>query len=585
MYDEKKRQWIFQDDEEKARACCARAEGTEEAETLWIAADYLLSRARQQERNIDGVFYMQKAAQSGHADAMFAMGQMAEYGWAVGKSRKNALNWYQKAAKAGQREAGQALRRLKRKQRVKAAAFLAVALAATLISLAVFLLMPGGSSDKNREKSEETPTEDTGRGRVVVGEDTQLEETDTLEEFNESVRELADEYDDELVISGERSTNRLILKFEGKELNLSEFLADRVIARENNMVIIQFASEEEAFQCLESLKEMEQISFVEMDEYNISADPAGSRNTREPQESAESREALDLAARQKPQDQDASSGLQYYTWGCEDMGLDQLALYLAGNAPLQSATVAVLDTGVKPVDGISDRVLPGVDVVMGGDGRTDLVGHGTHVSGTILDCTQGLDVNVLPVGIFGENPYTSTMNICMGLEYAIEQSPEVINMSLGGPIQEEDSWQQELIHQAVSEGITVVVSAGNGDESGTPVDTAGYMPAALDECIVVGAVDREHNIAPFSNYGDSVDVCAPGVDITSYSIRPEGLESMDGTSMAAPHISALAVMLSMYVPDAAPGQIEKYIKDYCVWLGDELYYGEGIPQGAFYIEY
>lgn len=264
--------------------------------------------------------------------------------------------------------------------------------------------------------------------------------------------------------------------------------------------------------------------------------------------------------------------------------MDLLADYLSTHALQQSAVVAVLDTGVLPVEGIRDRILSGTDVVMGGDGRNDLVGHGTHVSGTILDCTQGLDVKILPVGIFGNNPYTSTLNICTGLEYAIGQAPDVINMSLGGPITQEDSLKQALIREAISSGITVVVSAGNGDDAGIPQDTAGIMPAAMKECIVVGAVDQNHTIASFSNYGDSVDVCAPGVNITSYSIRPEGLESMDGTSMAAPHISALAVMLTMYVPDASPAQIEKYIKDYCQNLGDEQYYGEGIPQGAFYIE-
>ena len=59
---------------------------------------------------------------------------------------------------------------------------------------------------------------------------------------------------------------------------------------------------------------------------------------------------------------------------------------------------------------------------------------------------------------------------------------------------------------------------------------------------------------------------------------------MSGTSMAAPHISALAVMLRMYLPDASPEQIEKYIKDYSIYLGDGQYYGEGIPSGLPFIE-
>ena len=563
MYEVKLRKWIFSGDEEKAQEYCRTVSETEDSEILFYAADYLLSRARREERNIDGVFCMEQAAGAGNSSAMYAMGQMAEYGWAVGKSRKNAVKWYRRAAKAGNSQAKKAVRRMRRRRILGCAAAGGVLLAAAAVCLAVLPVLPGENPAGQPVQEEREEEKASGRGEVLVGEDTQLDLTDTLEEFNESVRELSEAYDDELVVSGERSTNRLILHFEGEKLDLTEFLADRVIARENNMVVIQFASEEEARQCIESLKRMEEISFVEMDEYNISG---YSEETGAGQTSF------------------TASGSGYYTWGCEDMGLDRLAAYLSANAVQQSATVAVLDTGVMPAEDTSDRILSGTDVVMGGDGCSDLMGHGTHVSGTILDCTRGLDVKILPVGIFGENEYTSTLYICTGLEYAIGQSPDVINMSLGGPVSEEDGWHQTLIREAVQNGITVVVSAGNGDEAGNPMDTDGIMPAAMEECIVVGAVNRDHKIAFFSNYGESVDVCAPGVDIVSYSIKPEGLESMDGTSMAAPHISALAAMLAMYVPDASPAQIEKYIKDYCQYLGDELYYGEGIPQGIFYIE-
>lgn len=278
------------------------------------------------------------------------------------------------------------------------------------------------------------------------------------------------------------------------------------------------------------------------------------------------------------------SDSKYLTWGCEDMGLDLLADWLSVNAKKKSVVVAVIDSGVKPNDEISDRVLPGSHVVTGGDGTTDYLGHGTHVAGTILDCTQGLDVKVLPVGVFGEEKYTSASSICMGLEYAMSQSPDIINMSLGGGRTEESKWQEKLIHDAISDGMVVVAAAGNGDANRNPVDTAGQSPAAIEECIVVGAIDASHNIGSFSNYGKSVDVCAPGVGIVSYSIKPGSVSTRRGTSQAAPHIAALAAMLRMYVPDATPAQIEKYIKDYCQPLGDELYYGKGLPQASYYIE-
>ena len=556
MYEVKKRRWVFEGDEKLARESCARAAQTEDTETLFEAADYLLSQAERGDKNADAVYCMERAAKAGHSQALLAMGQMAEYGWAVGKSKKYARRWYEAAAKAGNEEARKALRRMKRQRRIRC-------IGALLICLAIVGAVLASLSYRSKlSVQEEEQGQVSGRGEVLVGKDTQLKETNTLEEFNESMRSLLEEYDDELVVAGQRSTNRLILHFEGKSLNLTDFLAKRVIARENNMVIIQFDSEEEARQCLESLEKMKEVTFVEMDEYDVSSQTAG-----------EGQNALSQ-----------NSGRQSYTWGCQDMGMDQLADYLAGHARQQSATVAVVDTGVLPAEAMKDRVLAGTDVVVGGDGRMDTVGHGTHVAGTILDCTQGLDVKVLPVGVFGANALASTTSICTGLEYAISQAPDVINMSLGGPAGAEHNWEQMLIGEAVQQGITVVVSAGNGDEAGNPEDTAGVMPAALTECIVVGAVDQEHEIASFSNYGDSVDVCAPGVDVVSYSIKPEGFESMSGTSMAAPHISALSAMLCMYVPEASPAQIEKYIKDYCERLGDEQYYGAGIPRGALYIE-
>ena len=566
MYSEEKRRWISGCNKEEGEQYCREAEETEDPEIMFQAADYLLARSEKGGRNAEAVFLMEKAAQGKYTAAMLAMGQMYEYGWGVGKSRKYALRWYKEAAGAGSREAEKALERLKKKRRgFFAAGVLILFAAAVLIVLSTTVLLPlaTGSGDGNPVEEEDPPI--TEGGEVVVGESTDLVETETLEEFQESLRELTERYDDELVVSGQRSTNRLLLRFEGAVLDLTDFLADRVVSREDNMVIIQFASEEEAAHCLEALKASDQIIFAEMDEYSIAAEDT---------ETAE----------------DAGSGVyaggmyQYYTWGCEDMGLDHLARWLASLGETGSAVVAVVDTGVKPVDGIRSRLLPGTDVVMGGDGQTDMMGHGTHVAGTILDCTQGLDVQVLPVGVFGTGQFTSKSAICTGLEYAISREADVINMSLGGPDDSGSAWQADVIRRAVSAGIIVVASAGNGDENGIPVDTAGYMPAAMEECIVVGAVDSSHSIAPFSNYGESVDVCAPGVDIVSYSINEQGLESMSGTSMAAPHISALAVMLRMYLPDASPEQIEKYIKDYSIYLGDGQYYGEGIPSGLPFIE-
>ena len=581
MYSEEKRRWISGCKKEEGERYCRQAEKTEDPEIMFQAADYLLTRSEKGGRNAEAVFLMEKAAQEKYTAAMLAMGQMYEYGWGVGKSRKYALYWYKEAAGAGSREAEKALARLKKKRgRLFAAGVLSLFVAAVLIVLSAKVLFPFVTGNGGNPAEKEDPPITEG-GEVVVGENTDLVKTETLEEFQENLRELTEQYDDELVVSGQRSTNRLLLRFEGDVLDLTDFLADRVVSREDNMVIIQFDSEEEAARCLEALKASDQIIFAEMDEYSIAAEDTEAADDAG---TADDTEAADDAVSDPDISAYAGGTYQYYTWGCEDMGMDHLARWLVSMDETGTAVVAVVDTGVKPVDGIRSRLLSGTDVVMGGDGQTDMMGHGTHVAGTILDCTQGLDVQVLPVGVFGTGQFTSKSAICTGLEYAISREADVINMSLGGPDDAESAWQADVIRRAVSDGIIVVASAGNGDENGIPIDTAGYMPAAMEECIVVGAVDSSHSIASFSNYGDSVDVCAPGVDIVSYSINEQGLESMSGTSMAAPHISALAVMLRLYLPDASPEQIEKYIKDYSIYLGDEQYYGEGIPSGLPFIE-
>ena len=279
------------------------------------------------------------------------------------------------------------------------------------------------------------------------------------------------------------------------------------------------------------------------------------------------------------------SGEVYYSWGVEYLGRDRLAAWLK-DRNTSPVTVAVLDTGVEPCDENAHCILEGTDVTNpGSNGWTDDAGHGTHVAGTIIDCTWGLDVSILPVRVFvGET--TSDSYVAAGLKYAIESGADVINMSLGGSCVcgADGSFGSPIdyyVTEAWNSGIVVVVAAGNGDENGVPEDTAVCCPAHMTDCIVVSACDSTGKLGSFSNYGDTVDVCAPGVEVLSY-YPGDVLAALDGTSMAAPHISALAAMLNLYLPDKTPEQIEKYIGDYCTDMGDPAGYGEGIPWAGYF---
>ena len=553
MYNRQWNAWESDSYDDALLLWCREPFNRENPQALYILADTALGKAGKGQETADAVYHMEKAANLGLAQAALAMGQMFQYGWAVHRSWKMAGTWYEKAAALGSTEAADHLARLRKARRRRILAGCAGALGAAVLVVTLYLFYP------------KAPPEG-----VLVHEDTELITPVTFEEFSQALGDLIGQYDDELVVSGQRSTNRLLLKFEGQGIDLSSFPAATVIADEENYLVIQFETEEEAQACLDALRRMDGILFADMDSYQNTPDSS----------------TADTASQNVPY-QSPYSGIVYYTWGVEYLGMDQLAAWLM-EQPTTPVTVAVVDTGVEPCQENAHRILEGFDAFFPttGNGWTDQDGHGTHVAGTIIDCTWNLDVSILPVRVF-ENSTTADSYILQGLRYAMDMGVDVINMSLGGvcdataPGEQCGSPFDYILQEAFDQGITVVVSAGNGDENANPIDTCGYCPAHNESCIVVAACDDSGNLGYFSNYGESVDVTAPGVNVISYF--PGGtFQALDGTSMAAPHISALAAMLKLYLPDKTPAQIEKYITDYCVDMGDSLRYGEGIPWAAYF---
>ncbi|MCB0919759.1 MAG: S8 family serine peptidase [Actinobacteria bacterium] len=207
-------------------------------------------------------------------------------------------------------------------------------------------------------------------------------------------------------------------------------------------------------------------------------------------------------------------------------------------------TVAVLDTGVDPSHAdIPDSVVAGPDFTGEGDSLDDGYGHGTHVAGSIAALTDN------STGIAGFQPDVELMSVkvldswgsgywswlASGIIGATDLGADVLNMSLGGSSQ--DPAVGVAVEYARSQGVTLVAAAGNdGDWA-----SASY-PAAFPGVVGVGATDSSDDIAPFSSRGDWVDVSAPGADILS-TVPGNRYESWNGTSMATPHVSALAAAL------------------------------------------
>ncbi len=260
-------------------------------------------------------------------------------------------------------------------------------------------------------------------------------------------------------------------------------------------------------------------------------------------------------------------------------------------------TVAVVDSGVVPGHpDLAPKLLPGYDFVEAdlssdGDGPdadpTDPRGsfHGSHVAGTAVAATNnGVGVagvswggRLLPVRVLDGADGTiaaAVQGILWSAGESVAGAPvnpnpaDVLNLSLGGPLLCADApGLQEAFDRADAAGTTVVVAAGNDD-----FDASYFVPASCEGVIVVGATTYEDDRAPYSNYGERVDVMAPGGDLDADADAdgfPDGVLStvfdpasgentyayFQGTSMAAPHVAGLVALMKSIDPALTTAEV------------------------------
>ncbi|MCL2228452.1 MAG: S8 family serine peptidase [Firmicutes bacterium] len=242
--------------------------------------------------------------------------------------------------------------------------------------------------------------------------------------------------------------------------------------------------------------------------------------------------------------QNSASFLHGDRWGSERIYSDQFIelLYELDRDLTTEIRVAVIDTGLNiEHEMFQGRVHGGFDVINNTNVMTDPNGHGTHVAGTIVDNTPD-NVMIVPFNVFPESMITDSLSIQNAIARAITANVSVINMSLGARTQ--DAILYNSIRSATNLGIVVVAAAGN--DSLSPAD----FPARYPHVIGVAASDRDDNPAYFSHYGVGVDIAAPGWEILSAwrhgPSGPHGYAWSWGTSMAAPHVSAIAALLLIY---------------------------------------
>ncbi|MGD8189800.1 S8 family peptidase [Brevibacillus ginsengisoli] len=218
-------------------------------------------------------------------------------------------------------------------------------------------------------------------------------------------------------------------------------------------------------------------------------------------------------------------------WGVAEVGAEKFWTKTRGHG----VKVAVLDTGILSTHpDLRGRVKQRVNFVSGSGSAMD--GHGTHIAGTIAAIVnnRGIvgiapEVDLYDVRAFGPDGTANISDIIQGINWAIENKMDVINMSFGSEV--DNFALRNAIRQAQKAGITMVASAGNNGK-------ALEYPAAYKGVVSVGAIDQSGKLADFSSRGKGLSTVAPGVKIKSTWLNNGYLE-LDGTSMAAAHISGV----------------------------------------------
>jgi subtilisin family serine protease len=243
------------------------------------------------------------------------------------------------------------------------------------------------------------------------------------------------------------------------------------------------------------------------------------------------------------------------TWGLDRS--DQRALPLSGsytyNANGSGVRAYIVDTGILASHtDFGGRVSGGYTAIADGRGTTDCNGHGTHVAGTVGATTWGVAkaVSLVPVRVLACDGSGSLSGVIAGVDWVAKngQKPGVLNLSLGGGA---SSSLDTAVANTVAAGYTVVVAAGNDS-----ANACNYSPAREPSAITVSATASNDYRASYSNFGNCLDLFAPGSSIKStwYSSNT-ATATLSGTSMAAPHVAGLAALLLQSNPAASPATV------------------------------
>jgi thermitase len=259
-----------------------------------------------------------------------------------------------------------------------------------------------------------------------------------------------------------------------------------------------------------------------------------------------------------------------------------------------NTVVCIIDSGVDMGHpDLKAKIVPeSYNVLDHNNKPMDDHGHGTHCAGiaaALADNNEGgtgvaPGVGLMSVKVLDAAGRGNDATIAEGIVYAADHGAKVASMSLG--LYKRSKVIEDALQYALDHDVVLVASAGNNNAENDPT-TAPHLPSTYPGVIEVAATDAQDKKASFSNYGKTVSVAAPGVDILStlptYDVgRPLNYGKMSGTSMASPFVAGLAGLVRSQFPDLNREQVRARIEASADDLGAaglDPFYGHGRVNG------
>lgn len=323
--------------------------------------------------------------------------------------------------------------------------------------------------------------------------------------------------DDKAVLTQPYQTERLIVK---SKYDINPLDSVAMVEGYNDLHIVQFDNQESTKQAEEYYNSQKLIEYAEPDlvmstmEVDYSDDDSTFVNS-------------------------IDSYGSHLSWGSDSIAVDDYIDTLSEIEELPEIVVGIIDTGIDlDHEFLKDRIIEtNYNTSSSGEksSENDDEGHGTHVAGIVADNTTN-SVKIKSYKVLNSSGKAPLSSIVAAIDFSVSDGVNVINMSLGA--KGESTTMLNAVNKATRVGIAVCVAAGN---SGS--DASKFTPASIENCITVAAIDEYDKIPYWSNWGEEcVNIVAPGVSIYS-TYNDGGYETLSGTSMATPFVTASAALL------------------------------------------